>query len=565
MRAWQKLLLVGLVLIAALAAGAPLAAQSVNRVTASVDRTAITTDDVLELVVNIEGQPDGAPLLPPIDGLRIVGSASQRSVSIVNGVTSAVATYRYRLVPTRTGTVQIDPIVVMFAGQPLQTLPIAIEITQGTQPLQPPPAQTIVPPTALTNQDFYVEATVDRADPYLGQQVRYIFRFYQAVELSDRPTYSPPDFVGFWNAQRSEQTQTLTDVSGRTYRVTSLITPLFPTIDGPRTIAPARFNLPNGSTLLTEPVTLTVRALPTPAPAGFSGAVGSYNIAAQVDPTSVAVGAPLRLRVTLSGAGNIDTLPEPAWPTLPGWRAFAERSSADSEFSNGILRGSRTYLRQLTPTAAGNFTLPPIAYTYFDPDRGSYETIATPPLALTVSGTAADADPAESGSAETIAAVELRPLQASDRLRRLTPDAAPGAAFWLLWLLPPLWLGGRRLWQQRRQQASAPAVTRAGALRAAQRALAAARRSGSRAADAAERILSSYLHDRFGLVVGSLTQAQLARELHLRDVPPATVQQVTHIYTTTAAIRFGQAPADDAALIDAVAAVVNQIDALEGA
>ena len=54
---------------------------------------------------------------------------------------------------------------------------------------------------------------------------------------------------------------------------------------------------------------LTIRALPAPAPAGFSGAVGQFKLAAKVVPEKAAVGEPVTWTLELSGTGNLPDLP----------------------------------------------------------------------------------------------------------------------------------------------------------------------------------------------------------------------------------------------------------------
>ena len=46
----------------------------------------------------------------------------------------------------------------------------------------------------VSGQDFFIEGEVSNPNPYQGEQVMYTFRFYQAANLYDQPTFEPPHF-----------------------------------------------------------------------------------------------------------------------------------------------------------------------------------------------------------------------------------------------------------------------------------------------------------------------------------------------------------------------------------
>jgi len=206
-------------------------------------------------------------------------------------------------------------------------LALMAEVEAGSRARQVPGAPPSGPaPTRLIGQDYFVEATVDNATPYLGEQVVYTFRIYRATGFG-RARYAAPDFTGFWNKQDFEQRTSVTQVAGRTYRVTELRTVLFPTLAGPLAIEPATLTVPGGflgrsAVLRSEPVSLEVIRLPENAPADFSGAVGQLSIRAGIDSTDGTVNEPLTHTVMISGQGNMDALADPNWPEMPRWRAF---------------------------------------------------------------------------------------------------------------------------------------------------------------------------------------------------------------------------------------------------
>ena len=320
------LLIISLFLFAVPAFG-----QGMTPITATVDRTNLSTDEWLTLTVNVNASVMNAPqpVLPPMDGFNIVGSSTSSQISIINGAVTSQLSHIYRLQPYQSGDLVIDSINLTVNGQTFSTDPIAIQVTQGTGTPSQPATRTLpdqVAPTELAGQDFFVEAEVSNPTPYVGEQVMYTFRFYQAGNLFDRPTYQAPDFTGFWSEGEADRAEYGTQAAGRVYQVTELNSPIFPTQAGQITIEPAALSIPgsllrSGAMFQTQPVSVDVQPLPPGAPEGFNGAVGRFNLSVEVNPTQSVVNEPLTLRAVLNGQGNLKTAARPHL-ARDGWLAL---------------------------------------------------------------------------------------------------------------------------------------------------------------------------------------------------------------------------------------------------
>ena len=434
-------------LAAALALAAPLGAQS-PAVWAEVDRASATTDDIVTLSVVVEGGNQvSPPRLPDLDGLAVVGTTSLSSISVVSGKMTSSFLFEYRLAPTRPGRMTIGPIEVVVDGASLLTDPIEIDVAQGTGAAAVPTARPDFDfgpasgPSSLAGQDHHIEAGVDDANPYLGQQVTYSRHYYAAADGQGvfflRRSYVPPSFDGFWHRDLSDEGRYEESAAGRLYDVYEERTVLFPSLVGRLTIDPALMRIQSGlgepvEELATRAVTVDVRPLPVGAPSGFDGAVGEYNIRASVDSDRLTGGDPATLTVTVAGTGNIDALPEPVVPDSGDWRVFSEGASSHSQVVRGVLRGSKTFTYLLLPSTDGALSIPPIEYVYFDPDRETYVTASTDPIRVEVEPGSVDmaaVNPAgaqlEEGSVADAGPMELRPLDG--------PVSEAGRGFELRW------------------------------------------------------------------------------------------------------------------------------------
>lgn len=605
-----KYLVAVVIATAILALGvAPSYAQSSELVTAQVDRNNVTTDESLVLTVSVDsaaGDP-AQPALPPLDGFSVLGSSRGTQMSLINGNLSMQTTYQYRLQPTQTGDLVIGPIAVTVNGNTFQTAPIAVHISQGTgvpQPANPgsslfsslpnfpnlpnlpsfpgfpslptqptAPSAATVPvdpapvPNQLAGQDFYVEAVVNNAFPYQGQQVTYTLRFYQAVNTGGQTEYQPPTFTGFWSEQVPEQGEYTIQAAGRNYRVTELKTILFPTVIGEVAIEPATLTVPGdffsrGATMRTQPTALNVQPLPDNAPASFQGAVGRYSIEAAVDSAQTKVNDTITLRVAIGGEGNIENLSDPKWPDGPEWRAFDSEAKVESRIENGKVMGSRTYDRVLVPTVAGNLTLPSIEYSYFDPESGQYVTASSEPIAVVVApdgsaGTNGPAGPTTSTSAATLPTAangaarvtiesDIRSIKEAPAKWQLSRELlTQQPAFWLLWAVPVFLLVGQFGWQRWQNSRHYNAATRRSqqAAKKARQALRQARRSQERAYDAAGQILNSYLSEKLNHPVSGMTQSSLATLLQSRGISPRLIERVQNCLALSEMGRY--APSND--------------------
>jgi hypothetical protein len=135
---------------------------------------------------------------------------------------------------------------------------------------------------------------------------------------------------------------------------------------------------------------IDVKPLPeTDKPAGFAGAVGtSFSIAVGTSRSVVQLGEPLELSITVKSAERLDTL---SLPKLDGPGLLpADKFSVPAESPTGELSDdgkTKTFKVTAQITAPTN-EIPALALSYFDPIKGTYQTVRSEPIALSVAGSA---------------------------------------------------------------------------------------------------------------------------------------------------------------------------------
>lgn len=130
-----------------------------------------------------------------------------------------------------------------------------------------------------------------------------------------------------------------------------------------------------------ESLTLTSNALATeilPLPDSgrtdaFKGAVGKFEVSAEVSTTNLQAGEPMTLTVAVEGEGNFDRIAPPGIPELEDWRIYPPKVDFQPEDERGF-SGRKTFEFILIPRNADITALPEFSYSTFDPETATYET-----------------------------------------------------------------------------------------------------------------------------------------------------------------------------------------------
>jgi hypothetical protein len=381
----MKNALFGIVLAMVWATSAAAVAEAAA-VRAVVDRNRATVGDSIALQVVIEGGK-GEVDLSRLTGFQTIPHGSSSSFQMINGRTSRQVIHNYALIPLAAGNLTIPGIPVTIGGQVFRTQPVSIVVSDQ-------------PPVDSGQRDVYVTAQVSEKAPWVGQQITYTFRLFNAVQVAEA-TFQAPAFDGF-NAQELEDRQShRTLINGREFVVTEVVFILVPLKTGAIEIEPAvlqvgllqRSRQPRpfagmdaffGRTemttrmLETDAVAVKVAPLPPPPPGTFfSGLVGSFDMKADLDKADIRVGDATTLTVTVSGAGNIMDSPEPAIPAPAGFKSYADNPDTQVQTTPQGYSGRKTFRTALVPAQPGRFRIDPIMLTYFDAAAGNYRSLTS--------------------------------------------------------------------------------------------------------------------------------------------------------------------------------------------
>ncbi len=120
---------------------------------------------------------------------------------------------------------------------------------------------------------------------------------------------------------------------------------------------------------------INVRPLPTPQPAGFSGAVGKFSIISSLPNRKLATNQASQLIYTVSGAGNLKyiTMPDLEKIFPPELEVYSPTTTVNANSNGSTLTGNVKFDYSIMPQEEGDFKIPAVEFVYFNPATGQYE------------------------------------------------------------------------------------------------------------------------------------------------------------------------------------------------
>ena len=130
---------------------------------------------------------------------------------------------------------------------------------------------------------------------------------------------------------------------------------------------------------------IEIEVLPLPSrPANFSGGVGHFNISAQLENPEVKANDAVKLRVIVSGVGNLKLIKQPVVNFPKDFDRYDAKVTDKSKLTTNGVEGSMIYDFLAVPRHQGKYEIPPVEFTYYDTGSSSYKTVKTEGFTLNV-------------------------------------------------------------------------------------------------------------------------------------------------------------------------------------
>ena len=355
----------------------------------------------LAFTVNAKGQNLKLPELS--DFLILMGPSTTQSSSfqIINGTSSQSVSFSYLFIlkAKKDGKFTINPASININGTTVTSNALTIEVVKGSaKPSGGGTEQPTTTPGSVPKSDLFVKLVVDRKNLYKGDHAMATIKIYSKVNLNGFEDITLPSFEGFWSQdvalpqQISLQRESF---NGEIYNVGTLKkTLLFPQQTGTITIDKVKIdcivqqrvkqaksffddffdNFANVKvTVTSDPVIVTVNPLPA-GPSDFSGAVGRFDLRSSITSTNVKENDAITLRIDVNGNGNIKLINAPKLKLPADFEVYDPKTQSNYAATAEGLNGNISFEYLVLPRFAGDYTIPPVNFVYFDPVAGRYST-----------------------------------------------------------------------------------------------------------------------------------------------------------------------------------------------
>lgn len=402
---------------------------------------------------------DGDNFTPPsFEKFKIVGGPSQSiSNSWINGKRTYSKTYTYFLAPKKRGSTNIGQASIEVKGVIYKTSPIEINVTAAVDVPKDPND-----PEYLASESIDLVAEISKTDPYLNEAISVVYKLYIAENTGIRTwnEIDKPRYNDFWSQNIDVKELKVQEglYKGENYRFVVLKkTVLFPQKTGELSLEPLTLDISvevpsnrrdifgrRATTTVNRTVTagnrnIEVKPLPKQGrPENFSGAVGEFDFEVESSKKTLTASEAFNLKLEVSGKGNLMLfeLPEPILPS--SLEIYDPEHSEDIRTSLNGTKGRILDNYTIVTNESGQYPIPPISFSFFNPKTKRYETINSEKIIINAS----ENPYVSKNNVDNISKIESKDskfssIYTSTKLGPIEKDNFfKSALFWLLFITP---------------------------------------------------------------------------------------------------------------------------------
>lgn len=442
----------------------------------------VVSGDQFRLTYTVNTQKVRDFRAPNIKGFEVLMGPSrsqQSSTQIINGnVTSTSSiTFTYILMADKEGTYTIPGATIVADGENKTSNSVQIKVlppdqTGGSSSNggsgRQASSRSQAAGSKITNQDLFITATATKTTVYEQEAILLTYKVYTLVNLTE--LYGDmPKLTNIYTQEvelPQKKTFTLEHYNGRNYNTTVWRQyVLFPQQVGKIEIPAITFEgtitqqvasddpfdaFFNGGSnyvqikknIISPKLVFNVNALPDGKPANFSGGVGDFSISSSISTKELKTNDAVTVKVIISGTGNLKLINTPEIDFPKDFEIYDPKVDNKFNLTREGLSGNKVIEYLAIPRHAGNFTIPPIEFSYFDLKTKSYKTIKTEAYELKVEKGEGNADQviADFTSKEDLKVLghDIRYIKLGDTKLTRKDDFFFGSMSYYLWYIIPL-------------------------------------------------------------------------------------------------------------------------------
>lgn len=488
--------------------GGPYQSQSSNT---SIMGNRVVTSQSISLTYVLQPRKEGTFTIPPItakDGAGHAYLSNSVTIQVVPG--SLAQQYQQQRQQSQDPFGDEDDVFAAMrqmqaqAQQQMQAIQQQMMARNGgrsSQPQQQPQQQEPEPTVndAEIKKDLFIRVAADKNKVRVGEQVTISYKLYSRLPMQ-MSISKLPTLNGFWMQdfdipRQAKPTEEI--VNGKKYQVFLLKkSALFPTQSGTLELDPAEAKgmarivqqvrrrmadmfdpFGSGTLMMNDPyfnntyynqmvykdvpvhlqsAPLKINVTPLPEkgqPESFGGAVGNFSISAKLDKKELSTDDVATLILNINGNGNLKLIEAPKL-LLPNGLATYEPVIIDTITGRSTaISGSKIVTYVITPQTPGDYSIPPIPFSYYDPQSGNYVTVQTDAIKLHVTP-GKNFMSRKPDNSVTYKDIHEILKQGPPQLVFNSKPIMHRAGYWSLYVLPIAAFAGYAVWRRRDEELS---------------------------------------------------------------------------------------------------------------
>jgi len=356
-----------------------------------IDRNPVNLQESFQLVFTANETPDDDPDFSPLEkDFEILSQAQQQSMTFINLKYTKVMEWAVTVRAKRAGSL-IIPAIHFGKDNSLVT---AVVVNKES-----------VQAAGNTNQDLFLQVSVDKQAPYIQEQVIYTLKLFRKVDIS-QASLTEPALNDAVIVRLGEDKSYSANYNGEKYVVVEREYAIFPQRSGSMTIAPLtltagvvsanqqRYNSffsqqrTRNQRVVSDSVNLEVQAKPANANSPIWLPAEQVYIEEKwsIDPNEVVLGEPVTRTVSLFVKGvTVSALPELQKQKLPKQiKAYPDQPLLKETPQGKTLVAFREEKMALIASEVGTYTLPAIEIPWWNTQTQRLEKAVIPEKVLVV-------------------------------------------------------------------------------------------------------------------------------------------------------------------------------------
>jgi len=382
--------------------------------------------------ITVKSNVEGVPEVDNIPGSFIqdysINEAHQDIIDYNTGEVTTIHYYSYSGIITKAGKYEIGPAYVKNMSKVYPSNKVEVTID---------PKSNISSNGQITNKQLNDPAfgviSSSKTEIFEGEPVIFsakVYSHYDPSHISGYMAYTVPGAVIKYplgnssNIKVNRERIKGIDLFAFTYDKNVV----FPSGVGKVVIEPYQLNLHQGYQsfpINSGSLSIKIKPLPINSPQSFIGAVGNFDVNSSIDSSSITQGNVFTYIVKINGSGNLMNIKEPRLNLPKGFIIYGDPEK-EEDFNVGIngAEGEVTFNYHIQVLTFGNFDLPAVEVSYFDPKKEKYITISGLPEKIEVKR-----DP----SIKDVASTKKSTNEITPKSEKNEDDSADGSSGALTW------------------------------------------------------------------------------------------------------------------------------------